>query len=806
MSRNPTQVLAALLTGLLTLVTISLSAAQEQQSFEDILLRWNQTLDTSEEALTQPGLGKAQLRPLVGNVNVVKESALIIRSNAEKALKQQRILLDALGPAPEENDAPESNEIASSRASFVEKISFFDGRVKQCNLVLARADALLRHIADVEYDTLASALYERTPIALRPSVIANAISQFPRRLQKVSTAVAGWPNQIKRGRGASFSIAVLVLVAIWAITFVLARGIQQRFSRDTANAQPTSSEKCKSMLVEILTRVLLPVLALGLSTWIALTTLGVDEESKSIIKTLAITFAQFILIFGISSVTLTPNFPQWRISQFTHLSAESLWRSTSLFAVALLTVRLVMTLFIGANSGTLEAPNVNANYDSREFVSLLALISLIVIALLSMNVLRMPNWIFADAESGPTGEQTPPIYKFILNVARAALVVSIVLGVTGYLNFGLFVLTRTIWILFLIGGARLLHGFLTTILTEATSDQNKFGARVSKHLNLTDTGGARYVFWITLLFDFILFLIGIPLALLILGMSWNEIRPVITDLVYGMEIGNYTISLIDIGIALGIFFLILLCIRLFQRFLSNRVLVQTSLDVGVRDALTSGIGYAGIFVAVLFALTALGLKLGELAIIFGALSVGIGFGLQHVVNNFISGLILLVQRPIKAGDWVVVGDKEGYVKRVRVITTEIQTFDNASLIVPNSDLVSSQVLNWYHKNRLGRVIVPIGVAYGSDPEQVETTLLECAKEIPEVLSHPSPRVIFKDFGDSALLFELRFYLKDMDYYWTAGSGIRFAIAKAFKEAGIEIPFPQRDVHIRSQVESGGLKA
>jgi potassium efflux system protein len=153
----------------------------------------------------------------------------------------------------------------------------------------------------------------------------------------------------------------------------------------------------------------------------------------------------------------------------------------------------------------------------------------------------------------------------------------------------------------------------------------------------------------------------------------------------------------------------------------------------------------------------------------------------------------------------VVGDQEGYVKQVNVITTEIQTFDNAALIVPNGDLVSSPVVNWMHKSKLGRVIIPIGVSYSSNPEQVAELLLKCARENTDALVNPAPNVIFKDFGESALLFELRFFIRDMDYYWRSSSAARFMIKNEFDNAGIEIPFPQRVVKVRNNETNIGEK-
>jgi potassium efflux system protein len=166
-----------------------------------------------------------------------------------------------------------------------------------------------------------------------------------------------------------------------------------------------------------------------------------------------------------------------------------------------------------------------------------------------------------------------------------------------------------------------------------------------------------------------------------------------------------------------------------------------------------------------------------------------------VVNNFVSDLILLVERPIKAGDWVVIGGHEGKVKKVNVRSTEVETFQRASVIIPNADLISSPVVNWTHKNMLGRVEVSIGVAYGTDPRKVEKILVDCAKAHPNVIATPEPFVLFMDFGDSALVFELRAFLSDVERRIMTASDLRFAIDDAFRAAGIEIPFPQRVIHM-----------
>lgn len=272
----------------------------------------------------------------------------------------------------------------------------------------------------------------------------------------------------------------------------------------------------------------------------------------------------------------------------------------------------------------------------------------------------------------------------------------------------------------------------------------------------------------------------------------------------GFSVGTWTLTLgmiIIVAIALYVSFVVS---WLVQGVLLEKVFPRRGVQLGVQMSMTRLIHYGIIFVGFLLALSFLGVNMKNITIIGGALGVGIGFGLQSIVSNFVSGLILLFERPIKAGDYVQLGERWGEISRVGLRSTVVRTFDRSEVVVPNSHLISNEVTNWTLTDRSIRLRLPVGVAYGSDIDKVIATLAECGRDNPTVLSNPPPQVLFMNFGESCLDFELRVWVSDIDNMVVARSEINQEIDRTFRAAGIEIAFPQRDLHLRSVDPSAAL--
>jgi len=727
---------------------------------------WDKVAQRAEEAVEEARASTPALEELRSELARWREqfaAAQDINSSTISTVQRQ---LEALGPVPE--NGQESGEIAAQREDLTARLGELQAPAKRAELAHSRADGLIKGIDQIMRDRQTDALLDFGPIPLNPVHWPGTISTLVESARSLhSEALAQWgkSSQPDELLGTLPVSGVLVLLG----TVMLARG--RRWSKRLTRRVLKNGESAVRWIVAFVISLgsfVLPFFGLFLISMSVWLTGLVGMRTGDVIETLL----EAALIYLVARWLVTRVFPSDEDQAISHrLDADE--RLAGRWYGALL--GLVMGLHLVLEEIT-RIFGWSEAADNVVFFPLAVLAALLLWRLGRLLVLHSSESVDETGEETYRARMTRLMGRLLVVLA----VIAPVLAAVGYVSLSKFLLFPSV--LTLMGFAALVVLQRLVIEIYAAVSGNRDSAAESL---------------IPVLVGFVLVLVSMPVFALIWGARVTDLTELWTQFVEGITIGDTRISP-TIFLTLAVVFVMgLLATRLLQGALKNSVLPKTKIDPGGRNAIVSGVGYIGIFLAALIAITSAGIDLSSLAIVAGALSVGIGFGLQNIVSNFVSGIILLIERPISEGDWIEVGGQHGTVRDISVRSTRIETFDRTDVIVPNADFVSGTVTNYTRGNTIGRVIVSVGVAYGTDTRRVEEILLEIARAHPLVLLNPAPYVVFQNFGASSLDFEIRAILRDVNFVLNVKSDMNHEIARRFAEEEIEIPFAQQDIWLRN---------
>lgn len=750
--------------------------AQEEAQQEEIaqpIADWKADLDRLEKALEREFLTSEDLDQLREQLEKTRTALIEYADKLRPSLELAKAQLEKLGAAPKEGEPAEPEAVAAQRKTLTERYNAIDAAIKGASALRLRAVQLSERVQDRRRTLFTQSLFKRSRTPLSISLWADAASNLEGGFKRLSFLLSDWWGGLE-SHTAFFTILFGSAITWLVLTFLCWWGVQRFRAWDEAGLPPFWRRAASAAWVIILRA--FPTVATAGAAYLALRSWEllperIDTVAAAIVQALAIVAA-----VGASSTTLlAPKRPFWRIFPVSDDSAKRIrWRVIGIAVV------YAADLVLNALHTVLFSP--------LPLIIAQSSVTSILFALLLAATLAVPM-------RGQSPEGAPqigslnwlriPIFLIALTIFLATL--------TGYVAFARFLAAQVV-----VTGTILVIVYLLLVWINAVGQRLREAPPEPRWGTLEAHEKRRrgVALAITLLLKALVFAGAIPLILLQWGFDWQDLRIWMAKAFFGFQIGHVTISIATVLTALLVFLVAYAIARILQSWIDSQVLGPAGLSSGVRDSIRTGIGYLGVIAAALIGISVTGVDFSNLAIVAGALSVGIGFGLQSIVNNFVSGLILLAERPIKVGDWVIVGEDQGYVRRISVRATEIETFDRSNIIIPNSLLISEKVKNWTLHNNIGRVIIPVGVSYDSNPEQVRDILLEVARNHPQVLSHPEPFVYFEDFGNSALNFSLYAYVLNITQSISVRTDLRIAILKAFRAAGIEIPFPQTDVHFK----------
>ena len=660
--------------------------------------------------------------------------------------------IESLGLKPESGKDP----LEDRRVALDKQLAKLNEPIVRAQEAFNRADGMISEIDTLISQRQASEFLQLGPSILNPLLWGSSLGDVFKSFATLSKETSGVLSSTYFQDQFSDRLISVLLISIFSILLFI-------YSGSISNQLKTATKRFEKVIefLSLCFKYLLRYLAL-----------------YSLIN-----LAQSLSIFGIRGDLIADNFYLWigyfifafwlveRLQRSWQVSATNNLSVKNLRNFAIFSPLLLMAQDFGSDLARLQLLEQQSFSVLTSAITVLAGILLWRISVLLKTVI---------SSTATLSSLQLKLLGFLRRILLGVAVISPLIAAIGYVNAGSAIALPMIKTLGLLA--------LIVILQRLTFDV--YAAILNKSEEEADALAP-------VLLGFIITISVLPFFAIIWGTRVSSLTELWIQFQDGIKIGDSRISPLDFLTFILLFTIGYMLTRVVQSALRGSILPKTNLDSGAQNALVAGLGYIGIFIAALVSISSTGLDLSSLAIVAGALSVGIGFGLQNIVSNFVSGVILLIERPISQGDWIEVSGKMGYVRNISVRSTRIETFDRTDVIIPNADLVSGVVTNWTRGNTIGRVIIPVGVAYGTDTKKVEKILRDIISKNEHVAKDPAPGVVFQGFGADSMDFEIRAILSDVNYMLSVKSDVNHEIVKRFNKEGIEIPFAQRDVWIRN---------
>lgn len=742
---------------------------------------WNQVAERAESLTANPQATNEELARTRARIVDWRDRLQEGQNANGDRIATLRNQIEALGPAPAEG-ATEDEEVANRRTELNQQLSTAQAPRIAATEATSRANSIIGQIDEIVRQRQALELAKQTPSPVLPASWAAAATDGLALLEGVGGEVSGqdatpeiWADLRPRLPYVAGYLIAALLILTYGRAWIVA--LPTRLSS-------RASEYSKAVLAFVVSlgQIAVPMAGvyLGIS---AIQATGLPGPWTTPFLN-ALPVAAVILFGGIWMARAL--FPRTAIAytslQMTEEARVSAGRMVQTLAL-LMAIHHILSRAMLPLSGLYEQGEAQVGRVPVQFGEASAGVwHLVLIVLAALAMFRLGNILRRLTRDAVTQDLSYRhwIAAWAGRLTRIIAPIAVLLTAAGFVNLGNLLVWPWLFSLALVGLLILLQDFTADLFN--MMQRGAEGAREGLAPLLTGFG---------------LVLASIPIFLIIWGSSGAELAEYWVRFRQGISLGGVNLSPGAILTFLIIFAIGYALTRGVQGMLRTSILPKTRLDAGGQNAVVSGLGYVGIFLAALLAITSAGIDMSSFAIVAGALSVGIGFGLQNIVSNFVSGIILLIERPVSVGDWISAGGQQGIVKKISVRATLVETFDKTEVIVPNSDLISQPVTNWTRHNKVGRIIIPVGVAYGSDTKKVENVLREIVEDHPLVSIDPAPAILFRGLGADALNFEIRAILADVGTGLGVTSDLLHSIVQRFGAEGIEIPFAQRDIWLRN---------
>lgn len=743
----------------------------------------NEKIQKIQKELSEDTISSESIDEYVSFLSTTDAQLMDDRKDLEKQIKFIQRQLDVVGEAPGDQEN-EDEAVTQQRTQFLLKMSAYDKIIKEIDLLLVQIEDLTGKILNVRNQKIYGDLMTKQSAMINPMVFFRGIKAYVIFFWDVTKSPIDWYKNLPQGQKSYALLSVITMFMILMVALVVAIFLRRFILRnwgytDDIKIPHFNRKVIAAIAVAIARGLIFAFLVGGCILWMVSTKIFGDTLLNTVLMTAAFTCLLAIVEATISRVTFAPHFPNWRL---VNIRTEKAIRFT----------RMIFWFIIINSIAAFQVIVAQEEEYSTETIHFVMIISVTVKAFFLMWLSKIAFDTYKDEKKSENYETMNEDdeatvdrgFKMIL-FSHLCCFIIFALSLVGYPELSLFIFNHIIMTLITLGIFEIVRRSfidITKRLIVAGPWMKKYRSS-KKFINKME-------FWLKAIVNPVFILLLIFSLLNLWGLPGDFMLQAARKLLFGFKIGGIEISIIAIALGIAVFFGSLAVMRFLKVHLATNVLAKIDMDDGVRHSLVSGFSFLGFIISILLAIIAVGVDLTNLAFIAGALSVGIGFGLQDVIKNLVAGIIILLERPFKVGDWVMLNGTEGTIKQINIRSTELLAFNKTSIIIPNATLISSAVTNMTHGDAMSRQSVAVGVSYGSNPEQVKEILLDCARKNRKIMTSPAPYVLFKDFGSSSLDFELRFYVSDIWKGWTVPSEVRYDIFRRFQEEGIEIPFPQ----------------
>ena len=739
------------------------------------IANWQSELDSLQAELRQPRVEWSQLDAYRDELHRVHNQTVDLSTRLQSQLDAANEQLNLLGPASPAGE-PQLPQAALRRARLKDQLEILRAGEASAQSARLRIDNLLAKIEDTRRDEFTSYLLRPVTGIYSYQTWSNVPGDVPETIRRVRDLVSNW-WQSARDRGAVRQVGLEAALLFVALCLIGRRGARRL--RDWQGPGELSFWRRASSAAGV---VLFRALPVAVPVVFAYAMIAAEEPLPYRLSWLFYLAAEsIVIVFTVAALVSTvfaPRASRWRLVAVSDAVAVRICGLVILLAFVYSLAALLYSMTLLA-----RAP--------FELTMAVALPSSLLLVGLVVAILRTP---IGEETSGGSSVM---LFRTVRSLVWIIVCAIVLCALTGYLALANFLAQQLV-----VTGLILTLVYLMLVWVDGfaqciSDDSAVLGRWLGEQGKLDRGRREQLTLPVSLLLKLAVLIVAVPFIMLQWGYTRPDIEEWYRQLFFGFHIGNTPVTLGALVASMIVFAIGYAAARLFQGWLDIQVLQPAGISGGVRHSIRTAVGYLGILIAALVAFSYAGLSLSSLAIVAGAFSIGIGFGLQNVVNNFVSGLILLIERPVRVGDLVVVDGEEGYVRKISVRSTELETFDRANVLIPNSAFVSEKVKNWTLHNHIARVAISVGTAYDCDPNDVKDVLLRVARENPEVLRSPEPIVELTGFGSSSINFALYVFIDISDLSKTVRvrTNLSIAIFTAFAERGIGIPFTQADVRI-----------